>query len=59
MELLTTEAIELGKQMAAGVKERETVKKSMRGSQFFSSIREADVKEEGLKSSIIKSTCDG
>ena len=36
------------------------MKKSIRGSQFFSSIKETeDLKEDGLKSSIIKSTCDG
>ena len=35
----------------------------MKGSQFFSSIKETEEtkegREEGLKSSIIKSTCDG
>ena len=36
VEMLTTEAIELGKQMAFEVKERTNVKKSMKGSAFFS-----------------------
>ena len=53
--MLTTEAIELGKQMAASVKERESVKKTMKTSHLFSSMKEP---EECLNSSTIKSTCD-
>jgi hypothetical protein len=48
--------------MANSIKKRESVKKSMKESHIFSTIREEDSKpskEEFMKSSIIKSTCDG
>ena len=49
--------------MANSVKEREINKKSMKGSQFLSSIRLTEeskiFKEEFLNNSVIKSTCDG
>ena len=65
---MVRETLELGKEMAASVKEREICKKNMKGSRFFSSIQPQDdkdnnnwgkiEKEEGLSSSMIRSTCD-
>lgn len=46
--------------MVENIIERENCKKSVRGSRIFSVIREEEsrpVREECLKSSIIKSTC--
>ena len=49
--------------MASSVKERSTSKKLLKGSTIFSSLKEPEdlerSKEDILKSSIIKSTCDG